>query len=74
MKDVFLGRPVHWLVVLALIACGWIAGGMRLHVTDFNLYVIALGLLSAAALAIVIWTTGDSEQVTRDPIEGEETE
>lgn len=74
MKDIFLGKPVHWLIVAALVLCGWLAGRVRLHVTDFNLYVIALSLITVVALACVLMTTGDGERVTRDPIEDDEEE
>lgn len=69
MNDVFLGKPVHWLIVVILAGLGWAAGLVRLHVTDFNLFVITLTVASTIALLLVIWTTGEHEQVTRDPVE-----
>ncbi|WP_340107716.1 hypothetical protein [Pikeienuella sp. HZG-20] len=74
MRDIFLGKPAHWLIVAVLAGLGWGAGLARLHVTDFNLFVIGLTAVSAVALALVIWTSGADERVTRDPIEEDEDE
>lgn len=74
MKEVFLGKPFHWLVVAVLIFGCWLAGRVRLHVTDFNLYVILLALGAVAALALVLRTTGADEQVTRDRIDDDEAQ
>lgn len=68
MKWLFLGKPVHWLIAAVLVGIGWLAGRVRLHVTDFNLFVVALFAISAIAILIVLATTKRDEQVTRDPI------
>jgi len=73
MNRIFLGKPVHWAVVAVLIVGGWILGRMRLHVTNFNEFVILLLVVSVAVLAIVLKTSRPHEQVTRDPIEPDES-
>ena len=73
MKAIFLGRPVHWLVVLVLAGLGWMSGIVRLHVTDFNLFLVLLIAVSTVALVLVIATSPQGEQVARDPIEDDET-
>lgn len=72
MNDIFLGKPIHWVVIVALVACGWLAGRLRLHFTDFNLFVIALIAVAVAALLFVIWTARPGERVTRDAIEDDD--
>lgn len=72
MNGVFLGKPVHWVVIVALVACGWSAGLLRLHFTDFNLFVIAALAISVAALLAVLRTSRPGERVTRDPIEDDD--
>ena len=68
MRGLFLGKPLHWALLIALIILGWTAGRIRLHVTDFNLFVLLLLALSVCLLAIVLLTTTPGEQVTRDPV------
>ena len=46
MNRIFLGKPLHWLLLLAVVVLGWLAGRIRLHVTDFNLFVLLLLALS----------------------------
>ena len=68
MKRIFLGRPAHWFIVIALCVLCWFGGLARLHVTNFNLFIALMLLATIAVLAMVIATTRSNEQVTRDPI------
>ena len=73
MSRIFLGKPIHWALVVALVAIGWFFGRQRLHVIEFNLYTIALILAAAGAVVMVLATTRPGDRVTRDRIEpGEE--
>ena len=74
MRRLFLGKSLHWALVLGLIALGWAAGQIRLHVTDFNLFVLLLLALSVALLGAVLLTSAPGEQVTRDPVRPAEEE
>lgn len=69
MNRIFLGPLLHWLVVLIVVALGWLAGRARLHVTDFNLFVILAILGSVAVLGIVIVTARPGTRITREPLE-----
>ena len=72
MKDIFLGRPVHWLLLIVLIALGWMAGRVHLQVTEFNTFTIALFLIALAAIIIVLLTSPPGARLTRDPLEESE--
>ncbi|MEM7268216.1 MAG: hypothetical protein AAF401_03070 [Pseudomonadota bacterium] len=67
MRRVFLGKPLHWLLACLLIGGGFLLGLRRLHVTDFNLFLIALIIATVVMLAIVL-ATSKGEGLTRDPI------
>ena len=69
MNKIFLGRPVHWLIAVGLGILGWLGGRLRLHVTDFNLFIIVLIVIVVGALVAVIVTSRPGDKVTRDPIE-----
>lgn len=68
MKNIFLGRPLHWLFLLLLIGGGVALGMQRLHVIHFNLFIIALTAATIALLALVLATAKGPRALTRDPI------
>lgn len=68
MKQVFLGRPIHWGLAMILVAGGAALGQYRLHVIDFNLFIILLLCAVVALLALVLRTSSGDVAVTRDPI------
>ena len=72
MKQIFLGPLVHWLVLIGAIVAGWLAGSARLHVTQFNLFLILVILGTVLGLLIVLVTTRPGMRITRDPIEESE--
>ena len=72
MSRIFLGPPLHWLLVAAIIGIGWYSGIGRTHVSQFNLFVILLIGLTVAVLAIVLKTSPEGKQVTREPLEDTE--
>jgi len=69
MGSIFLGKPWHWALGVAIVAALWLAGGAKLHVIQFNLFLTAIAVGSLVLVLIVIWTTRKGEQVTRDPLE-----
>ena len=72
MSRIFLGPPLHWLVIAAVAALGWYSGLGRMHVSQFNLFLILLIVLTIAVLVIVLKTSPEDEQVTREPLEDTE--
>ena len=68
MKSIFLGRPIHWLFALIVIAGGWQLGEMRLHVREFNSFLIILLAATLVLLVLVLSTSREGEAVTRDPV------
>lgn len=71
MSRVFLGKPLHWAILALLIAAGWLTGRERLHVIEFNLFILGLLAVSVVALLIVLATSRPGERVTRDPLDAE---
>lgn len=72
LRDVFLGKPIHWLpwpVIAALYV--WM-NSVHLHVTRFNTFAFILLGIAAAVVAFVVLTTRRDEQVTRESIPQEE--
>ena len=68
MKRVFLGRPVHWLLAMILVGGGAALGEQRLHVIEFNLFLILLFVAVIVLIALVLKTSGGDAPITRDPV------
>lgn len=69
MRDIFLGKPVHWLVLAVVVAVMWWLGANLVQTRDYHLFILVLSLLTVGAVAVIIVTTRKGEQVTREPFE-----
>ncbi|HCY48068.1 MAG TPA: hypothetical protein DHV03_05235 [Alphaproteobacteria bacterium] len=68
MNNIFLGKLVHWLVLLAVVPPGIIAGINYFHVVQFNWFILGVGGFTFFAIIIILATTKPDELVTREPI------
>ncbi len=68
LRDVFLGKPIHWLLwpVIAVLYIGM--DSVHLHVTRFNAFAFILLGVAAGVVAFLRLTTHPGEAVTREPI------
>ena len=69
MSRIFLGPLSHWLLVAMIVGLGWFSGLGRTHVSKFNLFIILLLVLTIAILVIVLKTSPQGRDVTREPLE-----
>ena len=69
MKRIFLGKPLHWLVLAVIIVIMWWMGSALLQTRNFHLFLVILLALASGAVGVVIATTRPGEQVTREPFE-----
>lgn len=77
MGNFFLGKPLHWIVIIAIVAVLWLIGSFHLHVTQFNAFILIVLGLALTAVAIVVFGYRPGDRVMRDPIEaggGEDVE
>lgn len=74
MGKVFLGKAWHWLVLVAAAGLLWFCGSRRLHVIEFNFFIIAMLVGTTIAVFAVIWFHRPEEQVTRDALVAHEEE
>ena len=68
LRQIFLGKPVHWLPwpVIAVLFI-WM-NSKHLHVTQFNTFAFVLLGTAAAIVAFLLLTARADEQITREPI------
>jgi len=69
MKRIFLGPTLHWAIVAVIVGLGWYTGIGRTHVSQFNMFIVLLVVLTIVVLLIVLKTSPQDRQVTRDPLE-----
>ncbi|MGH1357896.1 MAG: hypothetical protein ACRBC3_03955 [Burkholderiaceae bacterium] len=68
MNRIFLGKPLHWALLIILVALGWVTGAYKSHVIHFNTFVIGAIVVTIGIVFAVLKTSAPDEQVTRDPI------
>ncbi len=69
---IFLGKFWHWALLAIATALLWFGGSKRLHVIEFNWFILAMLAGTAAVLLTIIRLHRDSEQVTRDKLVAQE--
>lgn len=65
---IFLGKFWHWALLVAAAGLLWYCGSRRLHVIEFNWFVILMMLGTASAILAIVWFHRDGERVTRDEL------
>jgi len=68
LGKIFLGKLWHWALLVVATALLWYAGSKRLHVIEFNWFVIAMLIGTIVGLLCIVRFTRPGEQVTRDRI------
>ena len=66
MGKIFLGKLWHWALLLLASGLLWYCGANRLHVIEFNLFILSMLLGTAASILGLVWLHKDGEQVTRE--------
>jgi len=69
MGQVFLGKWWHWLILVVAIGLLWKVGNTKLHVIEFNTFIMLLLAGTVASLLLIIFGTRRGVQVTRDPLD-----
>jgi len=69
LRELFIGKPVHWLVLAAIAGALFWLGDIKLHVRVFNQFAFAVLGMTAAALLFVVLTCRKGERVTREPLD-----
>ncbi len=69
MKRIFLGPTLHWAIVAVIVGLGWYTGIGRTHVSQFNMFMILLMVLTIVVLLVILKTSPNDRQITRDPLE-----
>lgn len=68
MKDIFIGKARHWLLLLVVAACFWVTGVYHLHVSAFNTFIVITSALTILLVFIVLVDYRPGERVTREEL------
>jgi hypothetical protein len=71
MKEIFLGKPLYWLIWAVVLGLLYALGELRLHTRDFNLFILIVLALAAVSVFVIVSTYKKGERVTREPFEEE---
>ncbi|MEO0728958.1 MAG: hypothetical protein AAFY64_01090 [Pseudomonadota bacterium] len=63
---IFLGKAWHWALFAVACVLFWYCGTQRLHVIEFNLFITAMIVGTAAVITAVLWAHRPGEQITRE--------
>lgn len=72
MKNLFLGKPIHWAMIVAVFAALYWLGAKRYHLLDYNDFLFILLGIAVACVVLVVATYREGDRVTRDPLDEEE--
>jgi hypothetical protein len=67
MRELFIGKPVHWLIWVVIVPALFAMSRVYLQVRHFNLFLTVVFLLGTGAVLTVLLTSRKEEQVTREP-------
>ncbi|MEM7407098.1 MAG: hypothetical protein AAF458_17500 [Pseudomonadota bacterium] len=68
MNSVFLGKAWHWALIVLASGLLWFCGSKRLHVIEFNWFIIAMLLGTGAAIFAIVYLHRSGDQITREPL------
>ena len=71
MRKIFLGKPLHWLLWVLIVAVFYLLGALRLHTRDFNLFIVILLAGTTAVVLLIVLLHKPGDRVTRDRFEDE---
>lgn len=69
MRGLFIGRPVHWLMVVAVGAALYWLGDRQFHRIDYTGFLFAVLGLAVFCVVFLRATHRRGERVTREPLE-----
>lgn len=68
IREIFLGKPWHWALGVVASVLFWLCGRQRLHVIEFNLFVLAMLAGTILTVFLILAFHKPGEQITRDAL------
>lgn len=74
MKNLFIGKPLHWLMIVIVIGAMYGFGAFQFHRVDYTGFLFAVFGLAAGCVVLVLVTYRRGDRITRDPLDADETD
>ena len=68
IQNIFLGKAWHWLLLIITSVLFWYCGSKRLHVIEFNTFIVAMLVGTIVVVGAILWFHRPGEQITRDAL------
>lgn len=69
MRELFIGKPVHWLVWAVVVPVLFAMGKVYLQTRAFNVFLAVIFLLGIGAVLMVLLTSSKGERLTRETLD-----
>lgn len=69
MKEIFIGRPFHWLLWVMVLVVLFLVGRNQIHTTNYFVFISILAALAAVSVLTVVLTYRKGERITREPLD-----
>ena len=57
MNKIFLGKPIHWLLIIITTAIIFSCGFNKMHVSNFNLFISIIFIAVAILIFLILETS-----------------
>ena len=69
MNRVFLGKPIHWAIGIAVPVLLMLLGSQHFHVRWFGAFILLVFAIGFTVLMAILFTSRPGEAITREPFE-----
>ncbi|WP_323795074.1 hypothetical protein [Nisaea sp.] len=68
MREIFLGKARHWLLLVVVAVCFFLTGIYHLHVSQFNIFVSITMVMAVMLVFSVILDYRPGDRITREDL------
>jgi hypothetical protein len=69
LNQLFLGKPLHWLLWLMIAGVLWWLGSISFHVRHFIPFCFILLALAGTSVVVILMSYREGDRITREPFD-----
>ena len=69
ISEIFIGKPLHWLLWIIIVTLLYLVGSMSFHVKQFVPFILLMIVIASASVAVIVFSYRKGERITREPFE-----
>ncbi|MFT5489384.1 MAG: hypothetical protein ACI9JL_001171 [Paracoccaceae bacterium] len=74
MRKLFIGKPLHWLMIAAATGAMYLLGTGQFHRVNYTGFLFIVLGIAVACVALVLITYRRGDRITRDSLDEESAE